>query len=60
MATNPEDLKSELAKAGLLRAWGKALVKTGTEHLDLAMVRQGKQTLKEAEAAPGASPPEAA
>jgi hypothetical protein len=34
------------------RAWGEALVKTGTEHLDLAMVRQGKQTLKEAEAMP--------
>jgi hypothetical protein len=51
MATEPEDLKSELTKADL-RAWGEALVKTGTEHLDLAMVRQGKRTLKEAEAAP--------
>lgn len=42
---------SDFTNAGL-RAWGKALVKTGTEHLDLAMVRQGKQTLKEAETAP--------
>ncbi len=56
MASEPEDLKSELAKAGLLRAWGKALVKTGTEHLDLAMVRQGRQTLKEAEALPDEQP----
>lgn len=32
-----------------LRAWGKALIKTGTEHLDLEMVLQGKKTLKEAE-----------
>ena len=32
---------------GLL-AWGKALVKTGVEHLDLGMVRQGKQALADA------------
>ena len=31
-----------------LRAWGNALVKTGTEHLDLPMVRQGKEALANA------------
>jgi hypothetical protein len=31
------------------RAWGRALVKTGIEHLDLGMLRQGKRTLREAE-----------
>ena len=39
-----------------LRAWGKALVKTGMEHLDLTMVRQGKQTLKDATPTPVAPP----
>lgn len=38
------------------RAWGEALVKTGTEHLDLSMVRRGKQMVKEAEAAAPALP----
>jgi hypothetical protein len=33
------------------RAWGLALIKTGTEHLDLGMVRLGRQTLKDAEGA---------
>lgn len=59
MATEPENIKSHLTKSGL-KAWGEALIKTGTEHLDLAMVRQGKQTLKEAEAMPDKPPPEAA
>jgi hypothetical protein len=40
MAKEPDNLKSDLTKAGL-RAWGEAVIKTGTEHLDLAMVRQG-------------------
>lgn len=47
----PENIKNHLTKTGL-RAWGEALIKNGTEHLDLAMVRHGKQTLKEAEAMP--------
>lgn len=47
MAMKPGEPKSDFTHAGLT-AWGKALVKTGTEHLDLAMVRQGKQTLGEA------------
>jgi hypothetical protein len=33
------------------RAWGLALIKTGTEHLDLSLVRLGRQTLKDAEGA---------
>ncbi len=46
--TKPTPIASESDKttAGWtpegLRAWGNALVKTGTEHLDLTMVRQGK------------------
>lgn len=39
-----------------LKAWGNALVKTGTEQLDLPMVRQGKQALKDA-AVPQPAPP---
>jgi hypothetical protein len=31
------------------RVWGMALIKTGTEHLDLSMVRRGRQALKDAE-----------
>lgn len=50
MATDPVEAPKTPTKAGL-HAWGKALVKTGTEHLDLGMVRQGQQTLKEADAA---------
>lgn len=51
MSTEPaEEARTGLSLAGQ-RAWGKALVKTGTEHLDLGMVLQGKQALKEAEAA---------
>ncbi len=42
-----------------LRAWGKALVKTGVEHLDLGMVRQGKQALADAAAPPATVPPKA-
>lgn len=51
----PAKPANDFTQAGLT-AWGRALVKTGTEHLDLAMVRQGKQTLKEAEAATPPSP----
>lgn len=56
MAKESDNLKNDLTPSGLT-AWGKALVKTGTEHLDLAMVRQGKQTLEQAVAkAPNALP----
>jgi hypothetical protein len=48
MATEPTKPATRLSLAGQ-RAWGEALIKTGTEHLDLDMVRQGRQTLKEAE-----------
>jgi hypothetical protein len=41
--------KRDFDQAGL-RAWGRALVKTGTEHLNLGMVRLGKKTLEEARA----------
>jgi len=41
--------KRDFDQAGL-RAWGKALVQTGTERLDLGMVRLGKKTLEEAKA----------
>lgn len=49
MDTEPKKPPSDFSQAGL-RAWGNALVKTGIEHLDLSMVRQGKKALKEAEA----------
>lgn len=39
-----------------LQAWGKALVKTGTEQLDLSMVRQGKQALAKAAEATAEAP----
>lgn len=32
------------------RSWGRALIKTGTEHLDLSMVRHGRKVVKDAEA----------
>lgn len=51
MPTESDNLKDDLTKSGL-RAWGRALIKTGTEHLDLAMVLHGKKTLKEAEEMP--------
>ena len=53
MATKPEEQAKGLSKAGL-RAWGEALIKTGTEHLDLSMVRNGRKVLKDAEAATAA------
>lgn len=40
--------RPDFGQAGL-KAWGLALVKTGTAHLDLSMVRQGKKALKEVE-----------
>lgn len=55
MAMEPVKAAQGLTQAGL-RAWGNALVKTGTQHLDLGMVRQGKATLKEAEATPAVTP----
>jgi hypothetical protein len=38
-------------------AWGKALIKTGTEHLDLSMVRSGREELAEAKARDPSPPP---
>lgn len=40
-----------------LRAWGWALIKTGTEQLDLSMVRQGKKIMAEAASPKPADPP---
>lgn len=48
MTSEPTLPAKGLTRAGLT-AWGLALVKTGSEHLDLDMVRQGKQALAEAE-----------
>jgi hypothetical protein len=48
MVTEPAQPVTKLSLAAQ-RAWGEALIKTGTEHLDLSMVRNGRQTLKEAE-----------
>lgn len=48
MDTEPKKPLLDFSQAGL-PAWGNALVKTGTEHLDLSMVRQGKKALNEAE-----------
>ena len=42
-----------------LQAWGKALVKTGVEHLDLGLARQGKQALADTAAPPATVPPKA-
>lgn len=58
MATKPEEPAKGLSEVGL-RAWGEALIKTGTEHLDLSMVRNGRKVLKDAEARASEKPPAA-
>jgi hypothetical protein len=57
MATEPAAKPASDWTTDVQRAWGKAQVKTGTEHLDLGMVRRGKQNLEEAKARESATPP---
>jgi hypothetical protein len=57
MATEPAAKPASDWTTDVQRAWGNAQVKTGTEHLDLGMVRRGKKTLEDAKARELAAPP---
>jgi hypothetical protein len=50
--TKPSDMSPAVQAA-----WGRALIKTGTEHLDLPMVRSGKEELAEAKTRDPEAPP---